>query len=326
MPQLLTLSDLYAPWPSAVSPAIEVGAQCVEQLAWDVGLLENESDLEYLRGFSRNAGQTYPQADEHSIVPCAHAIAWMFFFDDRYDEDADFAANETALHQFMESQMRVLETGQLGEDPSPLCNYSLHLRNALLREARGGEAWLARFCSSIHASIEGAKEVARWWTRGENPTIIDYLPIREQSSALYPALDLIEIAAGIWLSDEALANPEVQYLRRLCARIVALANDLFSFENEVVHHVSTSNLIQIVMNNEHSTFETAASRSIEIINSITREFETISSVTSAKHGEDTELSTYIKGMQHWVRGHIDWSLSSSRYRSPTSPFPELRDR
>jgi hypothetical protein len=36
------------------------------------------------------------------------------------------------------------------------------------------------------------------------------------------------------------------------------------------------------------------------------------------------LEEYLDGMEHWMRGNIEWSLASGRYKAPDSPFEELR--
>src|SRR6266511_1436120 len=206
----------------------------------------------------------------------------------------------------------------------PLARFTREIRRRLLAVAPAGERWLRRFAGSAESYLhKGVLPANANWARGVVPDIDPYLVQREHDSAVHTCIDLIELAAGLSLSDEVHAAEPLPAMRQLCARALAYANDLMSYEKEVLRHGNPNNLVHVLMVRRSLPFELAVHRVVALINEYTRQLV-------ALEGEILERSPpravvrYVAGMRQLLRGNYDWSLATARYRSERSPFPELR--
>jgi hypothetical protein len=161
------------------------------------------------------------------------------------------------------------------------------------------------------------------WAHGLVPDIDAYLVQREHDSAVHTCIDLIEVASGISLPDEIHGTDQLPAMRQLCARALAYANDLMSYEKEVLRHGNPNNLVHVLMMRQSLPFELAVHRVVTLINDYTRQLVALESEL-LERSPSPGVARYVAGMRQLLRGNYDWSLATARYRSERSPFPELR--
>jgi hypothetical protein len=106
----LGLSDLYCPpsWPSEPNGAASGAQRETRELVLKLRVLPDETDT--LRRF--DAGQfgllsalTYPRTSLGRLSLCNDWHAWLFFFDDRADEDEAIGKNLVKLRRYMETYL-----------------------------------------------------------------------------------------------------------------------------------------------------------------------------------------------------------------------------
>ncbi|WP_437672045.1 terpene synthase family protein [Sorangium sp. So ce131] len=112
---------------------------------------------------------------------------------------------------------------------------------------------------------------------------------------------------------------------RLTVRHTAYVNDLFSYQKEVLWNDAPCNLVRVLMANEGVRFEEAVQAIVSMVNrDVDRLLEIERAIPSWGPALDRQAEAYVDGMKAWIVGNVDFSLSSSRYRSSDSPFLELR--
>ena len=321
--RVLGLGDLALPYPAHVNPLAEAAGERVKLLAREAGVLTPALEP-YFDDFNTLSAQFYPHASERGLALGTLLISWLFFLDDSYDRDAAFAGDVERVRALMKGCLQALTTGTLGETPCSLQRYSLAL-GAHLSHGTDGD-WMERFSRSVEDYLlRGSLQVVEGWSRAQVPDLDTYMERRIFDSGVLPCVDLLEPLGGYLLPARVLCDPGILELRRLCARVIAFANDIVSYEQEVIARDKPNNLVRLVMERDGLSFESGVTACVELVNRDARIFSRVSARLPRWGGPvDGWLAHYVAGMGSLMRGNLDWSLASRRYTSPTSPFPELR--
>ena len=274
--------------------------------------------------FGLLSAYVYPKGRWERLALCNDWHAWLFLFDDQADEQAEIGQRPEVLESYVEACLEVLRGGRLRAGASPLERFTFEVRERM--SCLASEMWMERFASDVEDYLlRGTLPAARHWTRGTVPELESYMEQRALDSGVYTALDLVEFAEpGQELPEELFRLPLVQRMRQLCTRVVALTNDLFSFEKEVLWHGNPNNFVHVLRMNQGLGLEEAVYAALDLINADTDAFIACEEALLASRLTDPRVLAYVEGMKAWIRGNVHWSLVTGRYSSPTSPFPELR--
>jgi hypothetical protein len=326
---LFGLSDLYLPWPATIeNPMAEAAIAATKDTASRLGLIHDRFDLERFQAFASSATYFYPSAALEQMTACSDWCAWLFFLDDLYDENAQASWDAAGARRLMEMCLASLRGATPPTGAPPLAWFTWEIRQRLLRSAVAKERWLRRFTASIEDYLlKGVLPANAHWAHGLVPTFDHYLEQREYDSAVHTCIDLIELAAGLSIPDEVHAAEPLPTMRRLCARALAYANDLMSYEKEVLKHGNPNNLVHVLITHRSIPFDRAVHHAVTLINRYTRALVALEQrIPSYGRPLDTHLARYVAGIGQLLRGNFDWSLATDRYRTTQSPFPELRLR
>ncbi len=326
---LFGLSDLYLPWPATVeNPLAQVAIEATRETASRLGLIHDRFDLRRFSAFASSATYFYPDAALEQIIACGDWCAWLFFLDDLYDENVQASWDAAGARWLMEACLASLRGARPRAGAPPLARFTWEIRQRLLRSAVAGERWLRRFATSAEDYLfKGVLPANAHWAHGLVPAFDPYLEQREHDSAVHTCIDLIELAADLSIPDGVHAAEPLATMRRLCARALAYANDLMSYEKEVVRHGNPNNLVHVLMMHRSIPFEHAVHDAVALINRHTRDLIALEGqIPSYGRPLDAFVARYVAGMWQLLRGNFDWSLATGRYRTTQSPFPELRLR
>lgn len=329
-PRLLTpvFSRLLLPWPARRSPFARPYARAAADLLVGVGLItDNPGD----RGTRRFQGtvvldpHVYPYASLERLVVAGAFSQWLFFLDDQYDDHPELGRSPLEVRRIMERYFETLSTGHLPPSPTPLARFTVYLRRRL--EASCPAGWMQRFLRNVEAYLfEGSLRTVEHWAQDRVPSTSDYLTLRMHDSAVFPAIDMIEVAAALHLPREVLEHPAIVEMRRLTVRHTAYVNDLFSFQKEVLWSGTPCNLVRVLMHNEAIGFDEAVGEIVAMVNRDVQRFvELERSLPGFEPAIADEVDDYLTGMKDWMRGNVEFSLESRRYQAPDSPFLELGD-
>ncbi|HZD72286.1 MAG TPA: terpene synthase family protein [Actinomycetota bacterium] len=323
---LLGLSDLYLPArPTIENPLAPAAIEATRLSATRFGLIDDRFDLRRFYAFASSATYFYPNAGLEAMIACSDWCAWLFFLDDSYDENVEASWNHLEARRLMVLCLDVLRGADPPVGAPPLARFTREIRRRVLAVAPAGERWLRRFAASAEGYLyRGVLPANANWARGVVPDVDAYLVQREHDSAVHTCIDLIELADGLSLRDEVHVADPLPAMRRLCARALAYANDLMSYEKEVLRNGNPNNLVHVVMERRRLPFELAVHRVVGLINHDTRQLVELEGELLERSPPPSSVARYAAGMRQLLRGNYDWSLATARYRSERSPFPELR--
>lgn len=315
----LTLSDMLVPYTRAVNPDAQAVEKRVEAFAAQHGIK--------LPGFEeRNSmnAYLYPRAASERLVVTGKILAVSWFIDDMSDRIAN--SSPTSLHPFavidtinrktLEALVKplahILRTGD--RPPSPT-----HLEQAVLEVARDFAAanapdeWRQRFARLFQDYMVITVKSKHW----QIADLDTYVEQRIVDSGMLFACALAEFAQGSFLSDALYRHPIVQELTTEISKVGALSNDLFSFQREQRLEGKSFNLLSLLLA-QSASFDQAVHAALSYINESIRRFE------AAKAQAPLEARSYATTLAAFIPASWYWQQETARYRSPDSPFPELR--
>jgi hypothetical protein len=319
----VAIADIYLPRAARRNPCgayVELLARANAERA---GLFVDHDVRRFDAGGSL-APYVFPTASASRLLACCQWINTLFYLDDQFDENAEFVHDLGRVRATMEAYLDLLRDGTPMAEFPAFSRLALDLRGRLLH--LGSERWFASLRRSTEQYLlEGALPAARAWGSHQRLDLDAYLSSRDFDSGAYTGIDMIEIAAAIDLPDHVRSSDEIVALRRLCARHLALVNDVMSYDKEVPQHDNPSNILCIFMEEYGLSFRDAAAETIGLINMDMRCFLDLEANLSDQGPAVMPMvRAYVEGMHSWMRGNVDWSLSTRRYATRDNPFQELR--
>ena len=127
-------------------------------------------------------------------------------------------------------------------------------------------------------------------------------------------LAFIELCEHIELPPNLRGTSVVRRLNRLTNNVISWSNDLFSLEKEL-RQGELLNLVVALRAEYGLTLQAAVTRAAQMHDAEVRAFlELESHLPSFGAQADALLKRYIAGLRSWMRGNVDWSQMTARYR------------
>lgn len=184
---------------------------------------------------------------------------------------------------------------------------------------RMSASWRDRFVDAVAHHLDGVVTEATNKATGRLPSVAEYVPLRRATSAAYVSYALIEFATGRPVPNAVYHHPAVR-------EVAATANDLLSWFNDLLsldRDAATSgghNLVLAVAREQGIPVEAAVRVVVRRWQRSMRRFvELRDAVPSFGSALDGSLREYLEGVANSVRGTMDWSLESGRYRDALPP-------
>lgn len=308
----LSYDDLGYPWRGLPTPRAAAIEASTARWVVERGLV---SEDELARRFTPvNVGlltcMAFPHATFERQELLSHLLGWIFLKDDLLDEAIE-AHDPDRLEALFDGYLRVLQ-GQ----PAPVrASASVRALEELSdRIARLADFdWFDWFCDSMRDFwMEGLVGEARLKHLDGVADAETYMRMRTYSIGVLPFLDLVELSQEFALPRIVVAQPHLQQLRWLAARIIAYANDVFSFEKER-RAGDPNNYVWVLMQHEGLDVAEAVDRTIRVHDRELQAFERLARAAPDVGPLDEQVRRYIDGHREWMRGALDWQLVSRRY-------------
>ncbi len=321
-PKLLTFADLIVPGAKQINPHAEQAHQMTKQLCQKYGI-----SLPHIDEYSTVTAYIFPNSSIERLVTINLWVDLLFFIDDFYDRNINHTySNETEKYQnILENTLRIICDGYQPETEHlfyPVA-YELNRRFQELAMPESIERFRATILKHLKSLQSGINDL--FDDRGVM-SVTKYMQLREADSGVEIMISMIEVALDILIPNEVLHHPQLQRLTQLTTRFFGFSNDLFSYEKEVLRLGSRFNLIAVLMEAEQLSFAEAVHKTIVLINREAVEFfELESNLPVWEEPPFNEAARlYATGLKDQIIAAYHWSYSTNRYRSPNSPFPELR--
>lgn len=153
--------------------------------------------------------------------------------------------------------------------------------------------------------------------RGEVPSLNDYITIRINDdgapwfNAFAPVCGEYELPAA------AVRDPRVRALNQAVALAAGIDNDVYSFSREDA--VGQKNILHIFMRDHACSLHQATTLAVDLRNRVMRLYAGLRDRLQSE--ADSATARYAHDIGHIVRGNLQWSHTTSRYRSQDTTGP-----
>ncbi|MER7503598.1 hypothetical protein AB0L05_28740 [Nonomuraea pusilla] len=308
----LRIPPLLCPFASEVNPHVAEASE--DSFAWllESGMLRDPEILDRYRSarFGWLTARAYPLVDRDMLKLLMDWCIWLFAFDDGFCESEDLSKHTALIARALPEMFRVLhdiETDQPITNVFAKSLQGLKERIAVHADRDQLDRWSTATKEYIFAQV--------WEASNREtdivPTPEDYIFMRRRTGAMYPVYALIDIAGRRRLAPEEWHHPDVRALTEHANDLVVWDNDLFSYAKERKHDQARHNLVNVLVTHRGYSLQDALDEVASMHDQAVAEMVRLRTAVE-KWGSPAVLA-YIQGLEHWVRGHIEYSLGSARY-------------
>ncbi|WP_162795083.1 terpene synthase family protein [Nonomuraea lactucae] len=308
----LRIPPLRCPFPSQVNPHVTEASKDSFEWLVESGMLNEPDLLERYRNarFGWLTARAYPLVDRDMLKLLMDWCIWLFAFDDGFCESEDLSRHTALIARALPEMFRVLHDIETDEPVSNVFARSLQELKARIA-AHAEPVQLDRWSAATKEYI-----FAQVWEAANResdvvPTPEDYVFMRRRTGAMYPVFALIDIAGGYRLTPEEWHHPDVRALTEHANDLVVWDNDLFSYAKERTHDKARHNLVNVLVTHRGCSLQEALDEVAQMHDRAVAEMVRLR--RSVECWGDRSALAYVQGLEHWVRGHIEYSLRSTRY-------------
>ena len=297
-------------------------------MAWvrRFGLATDEAEADRLA--ATNAGElgarvTADALDVEHAQFAVDSLLWLFAFDDAFCDEGLHSHDPGAMVALATDLLRTAETARPRSD-LPHMTALADLRRRI-DAGLGSPVQASRWVHALHSYLlyqvwEAAHRSAR-----TIPELDQYLIARIYNGAMPVCIASLEISGGYEAPGHQIQTPAVRALGEMCCAMVSYDNDIISHWKESLRSGDGINLIDILARHHELTLDQAQTEAVALRDRVLGQYLRLREQTQSRVTEDTRR--YIRGLDAWIRGNIDWGMNSHRYRNPTDPadLPENPD-
>lgn len=320
----ITLPTLYCPFPQAVNPHVEAVEEHTLAWAGRFGLVKEEAAVARLRDskFARLVARAYSSAPRDRLAIVSDWNTWIFLLDDQCDEAWIGKRPErlAALHaKCLEVLSGLRPKSRLsayhrrpGRPDVPLLHALDDLRGRM--EEVMPRAWMDRFAFSVSEYFDAAVWEARNRELGIWPDLETFGRLRPYTSGVYTFVDLIDLSEGETLPLVVRKHPTYQRLTLIANNVICWCNDLFSLPKERAHF-DMHNLALVFQHEAGMSLQAAVDKVASLVEREVKRFVALEArLPSYDPPVDCLVERFVGVLRAWMRGNLDWSRESGRYR------------
>ncbi|OAA74565.1 terpene synthase [Akanthomyces lecanii RCEF 1005] len=234
---------------------------------------------------------------------------WVFPFDDMFDNGRlrDLPEDSRLV---MESLMMPL-LGQNSQEEKRLHIVRAHdsvVERVLSSTTAGVQR---RFAFAMQGYCHGALMQVNDRLGNRLPSLEEMLALRHESSGCRPLYPLVEYAHDLQLPDEVFDDPCIQELEDLGVDMVAISNDILSYQKEQAEGVPHNMVIvcQLRGLSAQQAFDTVG----KLLEGCYRRWEEVEGIVPHWGAEvDAEVQRYIDGIKAVVKANLNWRAGRIR--------------
>ena len=256
---------------------------------------------------------THPWATRSDLMMVHDWLAWLFEFDDQFDNAVD-GADPARLEALSAALLRTLDgASNAGSELAqlPICVALSDIWRRIKR--RTSPEWRARFRAHVldYLTSYSWEEANRRHHR--LPGVKEYLEHRQRTGAVHPCFDILIPTLNIEYDDKKFDNRNIRVLEYCACEIITLSNDIISVRKEK-YHCDYHNIVMILSTEKDISIEEAIHETASMVAERLHGFSKMANEFAqelTKEGDN--IGRYLFGLHAWVVGNYAWSLRSRRF-------------
>ena len=175
--------------------------------------------------------------------------------------------------------------------------------------------WILRLTKDIDDCFYGLIWETKNIKLGITPSIQEYIRMRPLTGMIYILFNFIEVANLSIMPTIFFENKIVKASKLLANNFICWSNDLVSYEKEMKRN-NNHNLVLIFNKRYNLTIDDAVKKTTEMCNAQAKALNCLESRSlSCQKSLTTQIKSYLYSLGIWMRGHLEWSLTSKRYNN-----------
>ena len=122
----------------------------------------------------------------------------------------------------------------------------------------------------------------------------------------------LDIAEGYEVPAQEMDSPDIRALTESACCLVGLDNDIASYYKEHSRSGDTLNLVDVIAHERGSSPLEALPEALDFRDGVLALYLQLSEQVRPHVGAATHR--YLAGLSNWIRGNLDWSMHTGRYR------------
>jgi hypothetical protein len=320
----LTLSDITVLAPRQVNPLADISRDISAEYCEMLGI----KPANYSQ-YTTMSAYLFPRTDLDRLVTIDILNNMLFYIDDYSTSEKVREKNrdDVEMRKVFVTCIDILRTGNTPPKAHRLYAPSMVLHERI--QQFSSPALAVRLADSLEDHLVSITKSLMAIMNGSTPDVEGYILMRERDSGMYPTVDLVEFAYGIYIPEEVRQHPVIRRMILAVVRFCSLLNDMFSYHKEVILRQQRFNLVNVLMETRRLSFEEAVDETVRMINQEVSDFlDCEAKLPDLSFGDpelDRDVRLYAQGMRDQLIAGWHWQTMTNRYRSPESPFPELRE-
>jgi hypothetical protein len=312
---LYTIPALLCPFPTVLhEDKLRIDAH-TRRFILNFSIVNGEQFLNYCsQNFATMIARSYPLGDFQDLAAWCDMNTLLFLLDDELDETNNLSKRDLVF--FEQQFMEILESGGT---PSFIIEHPLLIGLSDIWQrlvARSEYPFQQRIIQGFRDMFYGG-----WWqynqiSKQQDPSLVEYLAIRQFLGAANLATDSLSLTAQISMPDEIYDLQNVKELTVLARNAICFSNDLFSLSKEV--HKSNGavfNLVTILQRENNTSIQEAIYAAAEMHDDTIRSFiEQEAKLYEFSPEINEGLRKYVEALKHLMIGNVVWSTyETTRY-------------
>ncbi|UGY94727.1 terpene synthase family protein [Streptomyces gobiensis] len=332
------------PNPPRLNPGVEAARAHTKEWARGMGMLDAQDAPGGSSVWSENAfdamdfaglsAYTHPDAPGPRLDVITDWYVWVFYFDDHFLDNYKRTGDTAAAREYLDRLPQFMPLDGVTEPPEPENGVERGLWDLWQRTVPVMSAdWRVRFFEyNRHLLMESMRELSNI-NAGRVPNPIDYIEMRRKVGGAPWSSALVEYSLGAEVPDRIAATRPMQVLLATFSDSVHLCNDIFSYQRETGSEGEINNCVKVLETFFGWPTQRAADIANEVLTSRLHQFEntTLTELPPLFEeqglgpAERAEVLGYVKGLQDWLSGGLEWHKQSSRYMNSGARTSTLGD-
>jgi hypothetical protein len=256
----------------------------------------------------------HPAADPPAAQFTADTLMWLFAFDDAYCDEGRYSHDPIKTVILVAEMGRIAETGHTMSS-SPCARALADLRQRI--DDLASPPQIARWVHTMKAYLSYQVWEASYRSAAKMPTIGEYAVARIRNGAMELSVACLEIAEGYQTPLEEAECADVRALTEMACGLVGYDNDIASYYKEHARSNSELNLVDVIAHQCQQSPDAALPKAIAFRDAVLAAYFELYQQVEPAVSDATRR--YMSGLSAWIRGNLDWSMNSARYRRVGEP-------
>ena len=267
------------------------------------------------------AGRTALGAVESSGPQFASdSLMWLFAFDDAYCDEGRYSHSPSNMAILVAEMIRIVETGRT-TSPSPCANALADLRRRL--DDIAAPVQIARWVHAMRGYLGYQVWEAAYRHTGAMPTIDEYAVARIRNGSMEVCAMALDISEGYEVPAADIDTAQVRALTEIACCLVGLDNDLASYHKEHQRSTDRLNLVDVIAHERGQSPRDALPEVVAYRDTVLDLYLRLVDQVTPQVRPPTRR--YIAGLSAWIRGNLDWSTHTGRYRNGDQATIQVAD-